>query len=131
MEAEVTKIIPFISTTKEQDRTAQVVLKLLDANSKIPVGASADVEIIVTQKSDALAIPSTLILGSSGQRHVFKEVDGKILKVAIQTGVGNYERTEVVSGLDVGDVIVYPADEVELKDGLKVTANVEPWPSSK
>ena len=126
--AEVTKVVSFIGTTREQDRSAQVELKFKEANTSVPVGASADIEIVVAAKDGVLGIPSRAILGSGANRHVFKFEDGKVHRVDIKIGAGNYDRSEILEGINEGDIVVQPNDDVELKEGLKAQVDVQPWP---
>ena len=126
--AVVSRVVPFVSTVKEQDRTSQIELKITDAKQLIPVGASADIEIIVNSKKDVLTIPTRLILGRADQKRVFKLDGSKIHSTTIQTGIGNYDRTEILSGLSEGDVVIFPPAETDLQDGRKVKAEITPWP---
>lgn len=130
-EAKVDKVIPFVSTTKEQDRTAQVELVITNSSQLIPVGASADIEIVSAFKESTLAIPTQVLLGSAQNRYVYGIENGKLKKLPVKTGIGNYERTEIVDGLKQGDKVVYPSDLIEIKDGMKAEIEVTPWPSSK
>lgn len=126
--AQVSRVVPFVSASKEQDRTSQIELKILEDDPRIPVGASADVEIIVDKKEDVAAVPARLVLGTGDQRYLYKWVDGRAVKTPVTLGLGNYDRAEIRSGVAVGDIVLFPSDEVELKDGVKVGANVIKWP---
>ena len=126
--ATVSRVVPYVSTTKEQDRTSQIELQITEAESAIPVGASADVEVITERKDDVLAVPARAVLGTGDQRYVYRFNDGRIEKTSIKTGVGNYDRRQIIEGLSEGDVVVYPSDTVELKDKLKVKTEILPWP---
>lgn len=127
--SEVRRVVPFVSTAKEQDRTSEIELKITDPDKAlIPVGASAEIEIITEKKDQALAVPTRVVLGKIGERHVFRFQQGKLEKVAIKTGIGNYERTEIVSGLKQGDEVVFPPEDFELRDGLDAKVELQPWP---
>lgn len=130
-DAKVDKVIPFVSTTKEQDRTAQVELIITGTSQIIPVGASADIEIVSQFKNDALAIPTQTLLGNAQNRYVYTATDGKLKKVTVKIGIGNYERTEILEGLNKDDVVIYPSDTSDIQEGSKAVADVTPWPSSK
>lgn len=130
-EARVDKVIPFVSTTKEQDRTAQVELVITNSTQIIPVGASADIEIVANYKDDALAIPTQVLLGNAQNRYIYVSEDGKLKKVTVKTGIGNYERTEILEGVKKGDVVVFPSDTLDFKEGMKAEVDISPWPSSK
>ena len=100
---------------------------MLENDEFIPVGASAEIEIIIEAKDRTLALPSRAILGAGSARHVFKVVDNRLHKTAIQVGIGNYDRMEVLSGISEGDLIAQPGD-TELTDGMKVQTEQVPWP---
>lgn len=132
MEAVVTKVIPYISTSKEQERTVQVELQITkpseESRGLLPAGASADIEIVVAAKVDALAVPARAILGVTGKRYIFRVVDQRLKKTEVEAGVGNYEAIEVLKGLDLGEVVAFPSENVEFKDDMKVKVNLIPWP---
>lgn len=130
-QAEVTRVVPYVDTRKEQDRTSQVELRLKDAGELVPVGASAEIEIVVKVKRGVLAIPSRALLGTGDKRYVYRYDSQRLVKAPITVGLSNYDRAEVVTGLNLGDTIVFPSDEVELHDGLKAKVEIVPWPSSK
>lgn len=126
--ATVTRVVPFVSTTKEQDRTSQIELKFNDANVQVPVGASADIEVVIDSRESVLAVPTRAVLGHGGQRYTFKWDGNKVQKVDVQLGLNNYDRAEVISGLAEGDTVVFPPEDLELREGLKAKAEVQPWP---
>jgi len=130
MPAEVRKVVPFVSTAKERDRTSEIELKLLEQPEKmIPVGASVDIEIITESKENVLAVPARVVTGKSGQRYVYKQTaEGSLARTPVKTGTGNYARMEITEGLAKGDVVVFPPDDIELKDGMKVEVEINPWP---
>lgn len=128
--AKVVRVVPYVSTTKEQDRTSQIELRLVDPADpeKIPVGASADIEVIVDSKTDVLAVPARAVLGTAESRYVYRVQDGRARKIPISIGTGNYERAQITSGLTEGDTILMPSDDVTLKDDLKVKVELQKWP---
>lgn len=127
--ATVSQVVPFVGSTREQDRTSQIDLRFKELpNVVIPVGASADIEIVTEVKDKALAIPTRSLSGPPSDRSVFLVVDGKLSKRSVKTGIGNYNATEVVSGLALGDVISLPSDAFELSDGMKAKVTITPWP---
>ncbi len=127
-QAKVSRVVPFIDTTKEQDRTSQIEMEMEATEERIPVGASAEVEIITSRRPGVLAVPSRLVLGSQEGRYVFKVGDGHLIRSAVKIGIGNYDRSEIVSGVAENEVVVYPGEDKELVDGLKVKAEIIPWP---
>lgn len=126
--AVVTRVVPFVNTTKEQDRSAQIELKITEAEGLIPVGASADVEIVVSSKDAALAVPARTVLGVGDQKYVYVFRDGKLYKTPVKLGIGNYDRSEIISGPQEGEIVVFPSDAMELKDGARASVEVQAWP---
>jgi HlyD family secretion protein len=127
-DAVVTRVVPFVSTTREQDRTSEIELKFQSPEELIAAGASADIEVIAESKPQALAVPTRVILGRPGQRYVFRYQDGRIKKAPVQIGVGNYDRSEILSGISSGEGIIFPPDTLELSDGMKVAIEWVAWP---
>ncbi len=128
IEAKVSKVIPFISTSKEQERTAQVELQPIDTNLQLPVGASADIEIVVAAKTDALTLPARAIFGVSKQRHLYRVVNDRLVKTEIEVGLGNYESMEIVKGISLSEIVALPTEGVDFSDGLKVQTTKVTWP---
>ena len=126
--AEVSRVVPFVNSAKEQDRTSQVELRIPGSDSTLPVGASADIEIVVDSKSDALAVPTRALLGHTGAKYVFRAVAGQLVKTVVTTGIGNYDRTELLSGVQAGDLVVYPPEDRDLVEGLKIETEAAAWP---
>ena len=125
--ASVSQVVPYVNTTKEQDRTSKVELKIADESIVIPVGASADIEIVTEAKLAQVAVPSRAILGHGSQRYIYKYNGQRIVKTPVRVGVGNYERTEVVEGLSLGEIVVLPSDTIEIRDQLKARVEISDW----
>jgi HlyD family secretion protein len=126
--AVVERVIPFVNTTREQDRTAAVEIKLLEGGAEIPVGASADIEIVLDSVEQTLAVPTRTLLGTGSAKYLYAIEDDKLKKTSVQLGLGNYDRTEVKAGVTEGVLVAYPADDFEMKDGVKVKPEVIAWP---
>ena len=132
--ARVTNVVPFVSTAKDQDRTSQIELEIIDARDDngldllIPVGASADVEIISETKNNVKILPSGVMFGSGKSRSLYKIINGRLKKSEVKLGTGNYERVEVLSGIEDGDLVARPLNGIEMIDGMKVEAIEKSWP---
>lgn len=120
-QATVRKVVPFISSIREQDRTSEVELTLTDAPALLPPGASADVEVITAVKDNALTVVAKAVLGRGAQRYVYKLERSRAVKTPVTVGISSYAVTEILSGLSDGDTVIMPSDKVELRDGLAVS----------
>ena len=120
--ARVRKVIPFVSSTREQDRTSEIELDIDSEGLLLPAGASADIEVITETKDDVLTITSRALLGRGRDRYVYVLEGSRLAKRPVQVGIYGYTVSEVVSGLSPSDKVVLPSDKFELTDGLRVTA---------
>ena len=79
-------------------------------------GTSADVEVILSARDDVLRVPTQALL--EGGRVLVLEHD-RLVERALQTGLRNWDMTEVASGLAVGDRVVTSLDRPEVKAGAR------------
>lgn len=114
----VTKLSPYILDLAEQNRTADVEVELeagQDLSGVLP-GASADVEIVVSRKENTLRIPTSAV---GEGRKVLVLAGGRLLERQVETGLANWQVTEVLSGLAEGEEVVVSRDRPEIKPGVR------------
>jgi HlyD family secretion protein len=118
--ATVRKVIPFVSSIREQDRTSEVELDVESEGVLLPAGASADVEIVTATRSDVVVVPSRALLGRGAGRYVFTLRGSRVSKTPVGVGLAGVTLSEIVSGLSASDLVVMPAEKIDLYDGLAV-----------
>ena len=109
---------PYVIDIEEQNRTFEIEAEFDDlefAATLLP-GTSADVEVILDAAEDVLRIPSYAVMEGS---KVLVLRDDALVSVDIETGLKNWQFTEVRSGLEDGDRIVVSLDRVEVKAGAR------------
>lgn len=115
--AHVRRVAPYVLDQEKQARTLEIEVEIDDPNkSQLLPGYSADVEVILERRDDAIRIPtSTLIEGS----HVFvlNEDEGVIERREVSVGLANWQHTEIVSGLSRGELVVTSIDRTGVEDG--------------
>ncbi|HET6373064.1 MAG TPA: efflux RND transporter periplasmic adaptor subunit, partial [Candidatus Polarisedimenticolia bacterium] len=119
----VDEISPTVSTTRQETRTVGVKIRFTGQIDGVRPGMSADPEIIVGTRDDALYLPTDVILEDhpgETKRRVFVLDDRTIRLRTIETGLTNWDFTEVLSGVSEGDRVVSDLDEAGLADGTKV-----------
>ncbi len=117
----VVEIFPFISRTLDQNRTARVKIRLgQDAKAGILPGMSVNAEILVSTRKDVLVAPAAAILVRLKGKIVYRVSGGKLKETVVETGMSNWEWSEITSGLSVGDRIAKPPENAKLRDGLRV-----------
>ena len=118
--AVVRRVIPFVSSMREQDRTSAVELTVDGEGILLPAGASADVEIVTATRQSAVIAPSRAVLGRGVDRYAYRLSGSKIEKKVVNVGLGGFSVTEILGGLEAGDEIVMPSEKAELRDQLVV-----------
>jgi macrolide-specific efflux system membrane fusion protein len=71
-------------------------------------GLSVTVNILVAKKENVLLVPNNAITGQGNQTYVQVSKDGITEKRSIQTGISDWQYTEVVGGLSEGEQVVVP-----------------------
>jgi hypothetical protein len=118
--ATVRKVVPFVSSVREQDRTSEIELAVDNEGVLLPVGASADVEVITETKDNVITVSSKALLGRGSDRYAYVLDGSKLKRTPVKIGIYGYTVSEVVSGLSESDEVVLPSDKVDLVDGLRV-----------
>jgi HlyD family secretion protein len=120
----VSRIGPAVRKDLKGARTLPIDVDVVDPKGAMAVGLksgmSADVEIIVAEKPDVASLPTNVIIGRGAKRNVYKVVDGFARLTPVEVGLSNWDRTEVASGLSVGDEVVATLNFKELEDGVPV-----------
>ncbi|HKB60630.1 MAG TPA: efflux RND transporter periplasmic adaptor subunit [Gallionellaceae bacterium] len=82
------------------------------------VGYSADVEIVYDRHPGVLRIPTQALL--EGNKVLLYGPKGVLEARKVQTGLANWEETEITGGLKAGDRIVLSLDRPGVKAGVRV-----------
>lgn len=120
----VSRIAPYVLEKEKQARTVDVEVKLTDPKdlAELLPGYSADIEVLLTSKRDAVRIPAESVMENN--RVLLMAVDGVLEERIFKPGLSNWNTVEVLSGLAAGDKIVKSAGQ----DGVKAGAIVKAKP---
>jgi len=119
-EGKVKRVAPYITAVEKQARTVEVDVDFVrpDEARGMLVGYSADVEIVLDSRAEVLRIP-TAALREGGRVLV---VDGDtLIERTLETGVANWEFTEVLSGVVEGERVVTSLERQGVMAGARVT----------
>jgi HlyD family secretion protein len=115
--AHVRRVAPYVLDLEKQARTVEIEAELDDIEGvALLPGYSADVEVILREKADALRIPTRALL-EGNKVYVFDPDNARVQLRQVETGVRNWEYTEVVKGLAATDRVVTTVDREGLADG--------------
>jgi HlyD family secretion protein len=121
----VRRIAPYVLDQEKQARTVEVevVIARPPEDSPLLAGYSADVEIIVDRAENALHIPTAAIRPGEQALVMLLEADtGLLAERAVETGLANWDRTQILSGLEEGDLVVLSLDREGVAAGQPAIA---------
>ncbi len=112
----VRRVAPYVLDLEKQARTVEVEAEIDDPDkgSLLP-GYSADVEVLLDTREDVIRIPSSVVIDDS-RVFILNEVAGIIEERPIEAGLANWEFTEVLSGLQAGELVVSSIDREGVED---------------
>jgi HlyD family secretion protein len=102
----VSRVAPYVLEKEKQARTVEVEVKLSDPKDlkELLPGYSADIEVLLTSKPQAIRIPAEAVMENN--RVLVIKADGLLAERTFKPGLSNWNTIEVLSGLDVGEKIV-------------------------
>lgn len=126
-EGHVRRIADYVLDVEKQARTVDVEASFDEAPRSVNLlaGYSADIEVILEVRENALRVPTEAIFGEN-KVYRFEQDQGRIRLLEIKTGIGNWQWTEVTQGLSDGDRVVVNVDNQNLKDGGAAVAAAGP-----
>lgn len=116
----VIRVAPYVLDIETQNRTVEIEVELEDedfASTLLP-GTSADVEVILEVREDVLRIPTSALL--PGNAVLVVEEPGVLARREVETGLRNWDFTEIRAGLSADDRVVTSLDRVEVQPGVDV-----------
>jgi HlyD family secretion protein len=118
----VRRIAPYVLAVEKQARTVEVEVEFdRPGEAKhLLVGYSADIEIVVTGRDNVVRIPTPALM--PGNRVLLLAADGVLEERKIETGLTNWEFTEVKAGLARGDRVVTSLEREGVKAGARAVA---------
>ena len=90
-------------------------------------GMFARVRLLTRELQDTLVVPEQAIVPQGDEWYVYRVVDGKALRTKVDIGQRRAGKTEIVRGLQDGDVVV-TAGQLKLRDGVPVQTALVPSP---
>jgi HlyD family secretion protein len=122
---EVRRIAPYVLDVEKQARTVEVEVEILDPAPETPLlaGYSADVEIVIERREGVLGIPTGAVrVGEPPSVLLLDPGSGLIEAREIETGISNWERTQVTGGLAAGDQVILSIDREGVEEGARGVA---------
>ncbi|MFY9975520.1 MAG: efflux RND transporter periplasmic adaptor subunit, partial [Chromatiaceae bacterium] len=125
LQGEVRRIAPYVLDVEKQARTVEVEVEILDPAPETPLlaGYSADVEIVIERREGVLSIPTGAVrVGEPPSVLLLDPGSGLIEAREIETGISNWEQTQVAAGLAAGDQVILSVDREGVEEGARGVA---------
>ncbi len=122
----VSRIDPYVLDVEKQARTVDVDVQFTssEGNNIFLAGYSADVEIVVETHADTLRVPTQAVL--EGKRvFLFNPVSLSLEERKVELGISNWDVTEILQGLRLGDLVVLSTGRPGVKDKTKAEIEEE------
>ena len=123
----VVRVAAYVLDVEEQNRTVEIEVELEDAAfaATLLPGTSADVEVVLETRDQVLRVPTSALL--SGDKVLVVD-RGRLAERPVETGLRNWDVTEMRSGLSEDDSVVVSLDRADVKAGARVTVESERKP---
>lgn len=121
-QARVRRVAPYVLDVEKQARTVEIEAELKNVQDvTLLPGYSADIEVVLQEKPDTLRIPTRALI--EGKRvYVLDAERERVHLRQVETGLHNWEYTEITQGLAEGDRVVTSVDREGLADGAPAVA---------
>lgn len=122
----VRRIADYVLDREKQARTVNVEIEFSNDRDleMLLAGYSADVEILVDVHDNVLRLPVDAMVEDS-EIFVFDPGTQLLQKKNIETGLANWDYSEITAGLREGELVVIGGDRTLLEDGLAATIEEE------
>lgn len=122
----VRRIAPYVLDREKQARTVDVEVEFDDPSEfgTLLVGYSADVEIVLGVHENVMRVP-TAALVEGNKLYVANAKDGTLDVRQVETGLSNWEYTEIKSRLTMSERIVLSIEREGLAQGAQIISESE------
>ncbi len=112
----VRRIADYVLDREKQARTVDIEVEFNEPLQQLLAGYSADTEIILSAHSNVLRIPTLAVM--EGPKVLVYDTDNEQLALRkIETGLSNWDYTEVISGLMESEQVVTSLDRAGVEEG--------------
>jgi len=117
----VVRVASYVLDELEQNRTVEVEAEFDDPEeiAGLLVGTSADVEVILSRREGVLRVPTSAVADRS---IVLVLEAGRLEERTVTVGLANWQFTEVLDGLNGGDLVVTVRDSTSVAAGALAEA---------
>ena len=104
-----------------QTRTYEVRADLADAEQPVKAGSYTRAEIEPSRQEPYPVVSSSAVLNRDGRSYLLRVENEVVQHVPVRVGIAVGDRTEILSGIDVGDRVVAGNAVVRIAPGTRIT----------
>jgi len=118
----VRRVAPYVLDLEKQARTVEIEAEISEPQRYgLMPGYSADVEVIVDTRPNALRVPTEAVV-EDARILVLDTGEGLIEEREVSVGLSNWEFTEITSGAGAGEKVVLSLDRAGVEAGARAVA---------
>lgn len=118
------------NTTATTQPTLLADVEISNPDEFLKLGLEASVTIITAEKTGVMVVPVEAVITDKDGDFCWVAVDGKAAKKYVTTGVSSDLEMEIVSGLELGDLVIYsPPDDIY--EGMELQTTLEDLPPAQ
>ncbi|MBN1550272.1 efflux RND transporter periplasmic adaptor subunit [bacterium] len=100
------KIHEIAMSADPEQRSFAVEILIDNENNMLRSGVFVTVDIRILNKDNVIIVPRNAVFRNDTEAFVFIAQDGKAVKKTVQLGLESGNRIEIISGLDLGDLLI-------------------------
>jgi HlyD family secretion protein len=118
--ATIRRVAPYVMDLEKQARTVDIEAEFDEPGDNLLPGYSADVEITIDVRSGVLRVPTQAVIND--REVLVLDEEGVLRARPIESGLRNWQFTEVINGIQEKDRIVLSVDREGVAAGVTATA---------
>ena len=121
----VRRVAPYVLDLEKQARTVEIEAEIDNPQRYgLMPGYSADVEVIVDVRDEALRVPTEAVIEDE-RIMVLNTETGRLEERRVEIGLGNWEFTEITEGARNGELVVLSLDRAGVEPGAPAVRAAE------
>jgi HlyD family secretion protein len=113
--------VPTTIVSAPPRNVGECIVSVDDADGDLTPNSDVTVAVTTSEHNHVLSIPREALRTDGAKNFVFRVVNSKLVRVAVQVDVVTLNRVQITAGLSENDIVALNAnDNRELEDGLEV-----------
>lgn len=113
--------VSLINTTKNEKGMYTVQINIPNDDDILKIGMFADITLTTASLDDIVTVPSDSIMQKDGEMYVYVRNGDIAEKRVIKEGLSDDENTQIISGVNVGDIVIVKGKEYLSEKNNRIT----------